>query len=208
MKITKIVQQERVKDRYSIFIDGKYAFSLSEGALLDSHFAAGKELSKEELREWKQRASDDKIYSLALRYAALRPRSIWEVAAYLHRKGASPALAQSLVNKLSNIGLLHDETFAYSWVTNRRLLRPTSKRKLQQELRARHISDELIEQAINKEEIDERATLRQIAAKKSQLSKYRDNKLKLMQYLARQGFNYDDIKEVLGEIQSANDDIV
>src|SRR5690242_14724073 len=120
MKITKIVQQEKIRDRYSVFVDDRYAFSLSEGALLDSKLAAGQELSKGELKHWKQESADDKIMGMALRYAALRLRSTWEVEQYLRRKKASPALAKKILNKLSNIGLLNDEAFALAWVANRR----------------------------------------------------------------------------------------
>ena len=197
MKITKIVHQEKIRDRYSVFVDDRYAFSLSEGALLDSKLAAGQELSKGELKHWKQESADDKIMDMALRYAALRLRSTWEVEQYLRRKKASLALAKKILNKLSNIGLLNDEAFALAWAANRRLLRPTSKRKLQQELRAKRVPDEVIDITLAVETGDEQAALGELIAKKRNLSKYKADPLKLMQYLARQGFSYDDIKSAL-----------
>lgn len=199
MKITKIVQQEKQKDRYSVFVDGKYAFSFSEGALLESKLAIGQKLDKEALKQWKQVSADDKIYNQALRYAAMRLRSIWEMEQYLRRKQASPALTEKILNKLSNIGLLNDKTFARAWVANRRLLRPTSKRKLQQELRAKRVADEVTEAVLADEATgDDLAALREIVAKKRDLPKYKADPLKLMNYLARQGFSYGDIKDVLG----------
>lgn len=198
MKITKIVQQEKQKDRYSLFVEGKYAFSLSESALLDSRLMVGQELSGDDLAHWKQESADDKISGNALRYAAMRLRSTWEMEQYLKRKGATPPLSEKILNKLSNIGLLNDEAFARAWTNNRRLLRPTSKRKLQQELRAKRVSDEVIEQALQTDEgNDEQAALRQLVAKKRDLPKYKAEPMKLMQYLARQGFSYDDIKTAL-----------
>lgn len=199
MKITRIVEQEKQKGRYSLFVDGKYAFSLSETALLQSKLATGQELAKEDLKRWKQESADDKIYSNALRYAAMRQRSTWEVQQYLRRKEASPTLAEKILNKLSDIGLLNDETFARAWVQNRRLLRPTSKRKLQQELRAKHVPDQVIDVTLAEEGDDENAALRAIVAKKRNLPRYKAEPMKLMQYLARQGFNYEDIKSVLSE---------
>ncbi len=198
MKITRIVEQEKQKGRYSIFVEGKYAFSLSETALLRSGLHAGQELDADELKGWKQQSADDKLYSAALRYAALRPRSRWEVEQYLKRKDAPPALTGQILNKLSSIGLLDDAAFAAAWVADRRLLRPTSRRKLQQELRAKHVSDEMIGQALCSEGADERTALRELIAKKRALPKYQADPLKFMQYLARQGFHYDDIKNALG----------
>lgn len=199
MKITRIAQQEKRRDRYSVFVDGKYAFSLSEGALLASGLATGQELSAGALAEWKRESADDKLYGAALRYAAMRLRSRWELEQYLHRKGASPALVEIILNKLSKIGLLDDAEFARAFVSNRALLRPTSKRKLQQGLRAKHVSDELIGQTLHRagEEASDRTALHALIAKKRRTAKFANDDAKLMQYLARQGFGYDDIRNIL-----------
>jgi regulatory protein len=199
MKITQISQQIKQQDRYSIYVDGKYAFSLSASALLESQLVRGQQLSEGELQNWKRQSSEDKISNQALRYAALRPHSRWEMQNYLKRKTISPALTQKILNKLTDISLLDDLAFARSWVANRRLLRPTSKRKLQQELRAKRVDDEVIDQVLAEDETTEQDVLRELIAKKRQLSKYKVDDLKLMQYLATQGFNYGDIKNILGE---------
>ena len=79
MKITQISQQIKQQDRYSIYVDGKYAFSLSASALLESQLVRGQQLSEGELQNWKRQSSEDKISNQALRYAALRPHSRWEM---------------------------------------------------------------------------------------------------------------------------------
>jgi regulatory protein len=196
MKITAIKQQVKQKDRYSIFVDGKYAFSLSESALLEAHLNNGQELNEQELKELKQQSADDKVLGLALRYVAIRLRSEWEIRSYLDRKKVSPALADVILNKLSDYGYVNDQKFAEAWVNNRRLLRPTSKRKLQQELRAKRVASDVIEQVLAEDEADEHDVLRELVAKKR--ARYPD-RLKFMQYLARQGFGYEDIKRVLDE---------
>jgi SOS response regulatory protein OraA/RecX len=95
--------------------------------------------------------------------------------------------------------LLNDEAFAAAWVANRRVLRPTSKLKLQHELQAKRIPQEVINITLATEHADdERTALRELIAKKRHLPKYKADPLKLMQYLARQGFQYDDIKRALG----------
>lgn len=207
MKITRIVEQEKQKGRYSLFVEGKYAFSLSESALLESKLAVGAELSADDLKHWKQESADDKINASSLRYAAMRLRSTWEMEQYLKRKGAAPSLSEKILSKLSNIDLLDDEAFAKAWIANRRLLRPTSVRKLQQELRAKRVSDDVISSALaaEQESGDEQSALRQLVAKKRNLPKYKADPMKLMQYLARQGFSYSDIKDALGADDSPED---
>ena len=197
MKITRIVEQVKHKDRYSIFVDGVYAFSLGEASLMSSRLAPGTELTDAELKGWKRQSEEDKMYRNALRYAAMRQRSAGEMERYLRRKAVPPALAGTILNKLTTIGLLDDAAFARAFIAGRRQLRPVSTRKLQQLLRAKFISEELIGQALEGEDGGEQAALRALIAKKRDLPKYKADKLKLMQYLARQGFQYDDIKTAL-----------
>jgi regulatory protein len=200
VKITAIRQQEKRKDRYSVYVDEKYAFSLSEGALLETKLASGQELTGEQVEVYKQLSAEDKVYSNALRYAAMRRRSRWEMESYLQRKDASPALAQQILSKLSDLGFIDDLAFAQAWVENRHLLRPTSQRKLQQELRAKRVPADIVDKVLREDETPDRDELRAMVARKRRQSKYQDND-KLMQYLARQGFGYEDIKTVLAELR-------
>jgi regulatory protein len=199
MKITAIKQQVKQQGRYSVFVDDKYEFSLSETALLESKLASSQELTREQLEHYKKLSADDKVYNQALRYIAMRPRTEWEIITYLERKKASEEAIGSILKKLRKIELIDDEKFAKAFVADRRLLRPTSRRKLVNELRKKHVANDIIEAVLNgqtdREEIN---VLREIIAKKRTQTKFQDN-LKLMQYLARQGFNYDDIKQALAE---------
>jgi regulatory protein len=194
VKITHIKQQLKQADRYSIYVDGKYAFSLSEAALLEQQLVGGQELTKDEVARYKKLAIDDKLYNNTLRYAALRPHSHWEVETYLRRKAAEEPVAAQIINKLERLNLLNDTDFARAWVANRRLLKPISKRQLTQELKQKRVPAAVIDQVLGEDETDERAVLRELIAKKQ--SQYPD-KTKLMQYLARHGFSYDDIKYAL-----------
>jgi regulatory protein len=200
VKITAIKQQVKRQGKYSIFLEGKYAFSLSDTALLESGLHTGQDVSDAQVRELKQTSADDKLYNNALNYVAIRPRSRWEMESYLKRKGCSPALLSNILNKLSKLGLLDDLSFAGAWIANRRLLKPTSRRRLQQELRTKRVPDEAIEQALAEDETDEAAVLQELITRKRKQAKYRDNQ-KLMQYLAGQGFGYGEIKDALAVVE-------
>lgn len=194
MKITAIKQQLKRQDRYSIFVDGAYVCSLSESGLIKSRLASGQELDTTEFVELKKMAGIDKAYGGALRYVAMRPRSEWELQDYFRRKQVDEVAATQIIEQLRSLGLLNDLAFARSWVESRRLLKPISKRRLMLELQQKHVKEDVIRQALAGDDIDEAAQLRQLIAKKR--SRYPDEQ-KLMQYVARQGFSYDDIKAVL-----------
>lgn len=197
MKITKISQQLKRPDRYSVFVDEKYTFSLSEGALLESGIASGRELTPQEVENFKQLSHDDKIYGQALRYIAMRSHTTWEMQFYMERKGAPPALIEQILNKLTDVGLLDDYKYAASFVKDRRLLRSSSRRKITAELMKKRVMSGAIEAAFESSEPnDERLALKEMITRKRRQTKYQDND-KLMQYLARQGYGYGDIKRAL-----------
>ncbi len=196
MKITAIKQQQKRVDRYSVFVDEKYAFSLSESGLIESRLHSGQELTPAELSDLKKTAGLDKAYGNTLRYVAIRPRSEGELLDYFRRKQIDPVAGAQIIERLRNVGLVDDSAFAKAWVDNRRLLKNVSKRRLQLELRQKRVSTEIIDQVLQDDESDDRQVLRQLIEKKR--SRYPDNQ-KFMQYLARQGFSYDDIKSVLSE---------
>ncbi len=199
MNITNIKQQVKRTDRYSIFVDDKYAFSLSESELIARGIHSGQELSREELTEFKEASKLDKVYGLVLQIVARRPRSEKELRDYLRRKNQDEKSTEIILNKLRNIGMVNDDDFAHRWVENRRLLKPVSKRRLVQELRQKGIASDIIDATLAEDTTSDLDTLKELIAHKRRQTKYQNDPTKLMQYLARQGFSYDDIKLSLQE---------
>ncbi len=196
MKITDIKQQQKRQGRYSIFVDDKYSFSLSENELLNSGTRVGREYSAEEFEQLKQTALLDKAYMRSLDLLSRRARSDWEMRQYLKRKEYDQDVIDKIVYKLAQKGYINDKKFADSWINSRRQLKNMSKRKLRLELKQKRVPEEIVNLTLDEDETNEQDVLRELVAKKRQQSKYQDN-LKLMQYLSRQGFNYDDIKSAL-----------
>lgn len=202
MKITAIQQQVKRQGRYSIFVDEKYAFSLSESALLDQKIIVGQEITAAELQSFKDASKFDKAYNLTLAYVARRPRSEWELHDYFRRKEIDEEAGDQILARLKNFGYVNDASFARSWVENRRLLKPISRRRLMLELRQKHVADDVIRNVLEEDETTDRDTLRELVSRKRKQTRYQDPQ-KLMQYLARQGYSYDDIKSALA---ADNDD--
>ena len=206
MKITDIKQQAKRQDRYSIFIDDKYSFSLSENELLNTNLKINQEYSACDINKLKKVALEDKAYTSGLNLIARRPRSNWELCDYLKRKGYDETIINKVITRLEQNNYIDDMKFARSWVNSRRLLKSTSKRRLWQELKQKRVSEEIINQVLSEDEADEQSTIKEIIAKKSKQTRYKD-KTKLMQYLLRQGFGYNDIKQVINEELNDYDNI-
>lgn len=198
MKVTSIQKQVKTEGRYSIFVDGTFTFGLSELGLINSGIKIGTELTQDELEDLRQQSELDKLQNRALGLLARRPRSEWEMTQYLHKKGATKEQIESILNMLSNRGYIDDKDFATRWVESRRLLKPISRRKLQAELAQKRVSSQIIDEVLTSDETQEIDVLRLEVRKKRRTTKYQDDQ-KLMAYLARQGYSYGDIKEVLSE---------
>ncbi len=140
----------------------------------------------------------DKAYDRALNLISHRMRSEWELRDYLKRKDYDEGVQDAIIERLHGRNYINDSEFARRWVENRRLLKAISTRRLAQELRQKRISDEIINQTLAADETDEIAVLKDLIDRKRKQTKYQDD-LKLMQYLARQGFSYDLIKTALNE---------
>jgi regulatory protein len=196
MKITDIKQQIKQQSRYSVFVSGKYAFSLSDSQIRLSCLKIGQELTKEDVERWKRESDEGKVLDRTLRWLAIRPRSEWELNDYLKRKDVHEDLAHKVIEQIREFGYIDDKEFADSWVRSRRMLKSSSKRRLCQELQQKRIASDIIDEVLTNDEIEDSTTLDELIEKKSKQTRYQDDE-KLIAYLARQGFNYSDIKEAL-----------
>ncbi len=196
MKLTAIKKQINSNHRFSIFVDNKYSFSLGETEILNSGIKIGQELTTEELSRLKQLSVQDNLYARTLKLVAVRPKSEWEVKTYLERKGASPTLTETILNKLRDIGLLDDYKFAEMYARDIKAHSPASRRKILSKLKQKRVNEEAIKNFLENIKDNDTDALQALIETKSQ--KYKDP-VKLMAYLSRQGFNYSDIKEALNK---------
>jgi regulatory protein len=207
MKITGITAQVRDKDRVNVMVDGKYRFSLDILQLGDLGIKVGREYSDAEMAALEEESQFGKIYTRALEYSLTRPRSQKEIRDYLYRKtrdtrtktgdikkGASKQLTERVFERLQEKGYIDDEKFTRFWVENRNQIKGISRRKLIAELRAKGIENVTIEAALTASDRSDNDELQKIITKKR--NRYPDDQ-KLMAYLARQGFSYDDIRQAL-----------
>jgi regulatory protein len=197
MKITAIKPAVKTAGRWNIFVDGAYSFSLDESQLLEHHLKVGQDITESELAALQDDSTFGKAYARALDLILRRMRSKKELLDYAKRKEWSGSITRRVLERLEIRGYVSDQKFAESWVRSREATKPSSQRKLQLELRQKGISSEIIASVFGHDsEHDELSALRSIVAKKRH--RYSDEQ-KFMAYLARQGFRFDDIKQVLAE---------
>lgn len=215
MKITAITAQQKDKNRVNVMVDGIYRFSLDIFQYADLGIRVGKEYTEQELVELESESQFGKLYARALEYCLMRPHSAKEVRDYLYRKtrdqklkdrrsgemrikpGVSEALTVRVFERLLAKGYVDDAKFTRYWIDNRSLTKGASRRKLQAELQAKGVSRSVVEVYLAESDRSDEDEILKVIAKKAR--RY-DDPQKLMQYLARQGFSYDQIKEALAKV--------
>lgn len=211
MKITALSAQVKDKNRVNVMVDGTYRFSLDIFQVADLGLRVGKDYSDEELTKLETESQFGKLYARTLEYCLMRPHSAREVRDYLYRKtrdtkvktktgelkhkaGVPAAVTERVFDRLIEKGYIDDDKFTAYWIENRSLSKGASRRKLQAELRAKGVEGSLIDTYLAASSRSDVSEIEKVIAKKR--NRYSDEQ-KLMQYLARQGFSYDDITAAL-----------
>ena len=227
LKITNLKQGVKNPDRVNVFVNDKYSFSLDITQVVDFKIKVGQEITREKLSELKSASSFGKLYQRTLEWVLVRPRSIRETRDYLRRKlrmsseghpqllrgrSAEPRkdgrearpeednseFTNLIISRLFEKGYLDDQKFAEYYVENRFIKKGISQKRLKMELIKKGISNNIIEQVLNKRNDEEE--IKKIINKKRK--KYDDDKL--IQYLVRQGFDYQLARTLVLETDSQN----
>lgn len=198
--ITNIQAQKKRPGYYNLFVDDRFFCSLSDLQLAGLDLKIGQIVTQAKLDIIKNNSDQRKVYDRALFYLQYGPRTISQMQTYLEKKGYNQNHINSVIDRLKKENYLNDNDFAQSWIRTRQSLKPRSKKMLKLELIKKGLDKKIIENALSSnDEIDEKETIKKLVDKKMKQIKYKD-KQKLISFLARQGFSYADIKEVLEEI--------
>jgi regulatory protein len=197
--ITAIEPQLRNKDRANVFLDGRYAFSLTLAVAVE--LKVGTALTTEAITQLKMRDGFEKAKQGALQLIARRPRSAAEIRKYLFGKGYDAEVIDQVLSRLGELELLDDAAFADYWVEQRDNFRPRSPRALRHELQQKGIDRDVINNAVG--EVDELSAARRSAVPQANRLAVLPREAfyqKLTGFLQRRGFGFAVVREVVDEL--------
>lgn len=213
MNITDLKQGVRNPDRVNVYVDSKFAFSLDISQVVDFGIKIGFEISASDLEKFKKASEFGKLYQRTLEWVLVRPRSEKECRDYVWRKlrksssdtlkAVRPSLWSSedisefsskIIQRLKDKKYLDDYRFAEYYVENRFVKKGVSLKRLKMELMKKGVSKDIIEEVLADSDRNDEEELKKMILKKR--SKYPDDE-KLIQYLCRQGFPYDLVRELV-----------
>jgi regulatory protein len=162
---------------------------------------------EEQPREIKDVAkARERTMNRAVTLLAAKPRSIAELKERLLEKNwTNPEIVEAVLQKLEEYGYLNDAQFARDFAASKLRQKAVGKRKLQQTLSQKKLEKEVVQSALEKvyEETPESELIERAIKKRLNLRgipKDRDETKKFFDYLLRQGFGFDVVREKMREI--------
>lgn len=207
MQITAIRKQKRRPGRVNVYLDGRFAFSLSEEAAHEAALASGMVLTQEAISALTARDLPWRARDAALTLLSYRSRSRSELRQRLFRKGFPTEIVDPCLDRLEANGLLDDESFARAFVDERLRNRPRGPYALRTELIRRGIDSDLAERVVQEAlagNSESELELARRAFQKFRRSRGEDpirTRRRLAAYLARRGFSASVVAEFLSEIK-------
>lgn len=201
MIITEIKQQVNDKKRVSVYIDGKFAFGLSNADRLFYKLEEGKELSKEKYAEIMEENVYERAKNKAARFLGHRMRSEKELRVKLREEFAEGVIDR-VIELFKGYGYVDDEEFALCYAKDCINIKKWGRNRIRNELRLKGISSSYIESAIEKTRDEEstRETIKRLLDKRIKNTPIDfKEKQKHFAFLVRRGFSSDDIAACLDE---------
>lgn len=131
--------------------------------------------------------------NLCLRALTGAPKTRQQLADLLADRDVPDDAAETVLDRLSEVGLIDDEAFAQAWVTSRQAGRGLARRALKAELRAKGVDDDVAATAVEAvDDDDERETARRLVERKLPGMRRLDRATatrRLMGMLARKGYS-------------------
>ena len=131
--------------------------------------------------------------NLCLRALTGAPKTRQQLADLLADRDVPDDAAETVLDRLGEVGLIDDEAFAQAWVTSRQAGRGLARRALKAELRAKGVDDDVAATAVEAvDDDDERETARRLVDRKLPGMRRLDRATatrRLMGMLARKGYS-------------------
>ena len=143
-----------------------------------------------------------KAVGYAYRLLNIRPRSEKELQGRLLKKGFGQAIVSEVVSSLKDKHIIDDLKFSRLWIESRMRTSPKGDILLRKELTQKGVEALTIDEALSEKSENEDSVVATLVQKKiKSLEKLPkpEAKRKLFSFLARRGFSFEAIEEVIRE---------
>jgi len=206
MQITQVKQQKNDKSRYSVFIDGEFAFGLSAEDIAFFGMKEGSEISQEKYDYIKNTLLYIKAQDTALKYLGRKMRTEREIIKKL--EDYEEDIIERVLEFLRKYNYVNDLEYSCAYIRQCGRLNPKGSFAIRCKLRQMGVDNKTIDDALEKEEPDEIGAAAGLIEKKlcGERTVSFKEKRRLQEFLLRRGYSYDIIKEVFLSMEIKTED--
>ncbi len=198
MPLVTGVKMSKDKTRARLYLDGKYAFTISLEAIRENNLETGIEIDQHRVDKLKKEHQQLSCFNSACVLLGYRPRSENELRQRLIQKGFDSESVENTIQKLKEKRLIDDISFSKFWADNRDNFKPQSAGLTRWELKKKGISEQVIEEVL--EDQDDFSAACRAARSRAMRMTGLDRETfrrRLGGFLERRGFKYGVIKPTI-----------
>ncbi len=200
-RITDIRAGKRAGKRVNVFLDGRFAFSLTAEAAGDEGLAVGQELPPNRVAELVGIDGYGRCLNAATRLLGYRARSEAELRERLRRRDFAADSTDAVITHLKSRGLIDDAAFARSWREDRDAFKPRSGWLTGLELRKKGVSEDVIATVVSEADDGEAADrAARTRAGRLPVTDAEAFRRRLGDFLRRRGFGYEVINQTVSRL--------
>lgn len=204
MKILSVTRQRR--RLYRLELEGGDSVEVDVNTFDESPYREGGDLTEEQLDMLLAASQRNRARERALYLLGLRDYSCRELEQKLYTE-APPEIASAVVERLRQVGLLDDARYAARLACSLSEQKHYPRRRIEQELRRRGISDVLIQEVVSElEGEDYEQALALLERKYYNKMKDPDSRRRVVAALARRGFGYGAIRRAMEALDISDDE--
>lgn len=204
--ITSVEKQKKKPERYNIYVDGEYAFSVHEDVMVKFQLFKNRNINTSEMQLVLDEEERNCCRLQAIKYLGFRPRTRWELEQYLFQKGYDEQIVRDTVEWCADKSYVNDERYARQWVEERMANRPRGRHLLMREMQQRGIDPHVAEIALHGVAgEDEKEAAIYLLRKKFKPGSFADFKTFLYKaggYLQRKGFDHTITRQAINSIKN------
>ena len=209
--VSAVEPQKKNKNRYNVYLDGEYAASLGAEALVTFGIREGAAVDLNTLKEAVSRDNAQYAFDSAAKLIAHKMRTRAELKERLIERGIDEAAVDGAMDKLASYGYVDDAAFAGEYVRSAMQTGRWGRKAVEYRLKEKGIAQSVIDDALMEytEEDEKRIARKQLQAAAGRLRGVEARKARQKEYaaLARHGFDYSVISELLeAEASGATED--
>lgn len=206
MPVVHSIKKKRYSKKYFVnFKDDSESIILSLDIIMKFNINKDKNVNEDILEKALEEQSLEDCKSAAYTYVSYKPRTEFEIRKRLEEKDFTQNHIEQAITFLNEFDLIDDEAFAKSFISTHLKKKPAGKFKIKTELVKRGIDKDLAEKMVENYYPSDQVYDLAIEAGKTKLRKVNHKKPEKQEksvtdYLARNGFNWDIIKQVKKEL--------